>query len=67
MREAQVTHIAKLEDADAVEGTLLDFLSALSADRLALPPEKVVRQAARSLRVGVLARMLDELTAGETP
>jgi hypothetical protein len=59
MKAAGVRHIAKLEDADAVERTFAAFLEELVAGRANPADEKAVMGASRASRVREFVEMLD--------
>jgi glycosyltransferase involved in cell wall biosynthesis len=63
LRHAGVRQIGKLEDSDAVESALSEFVEAVRAGR-AHPPEKsVVAASSRRARTGELAAVLDQVMA----
>ena len=61
LRQAGVTSIAALDDADAIRVALAAFLGALSGPGLPLPSPGMVRSHARSARAAQLAALFDEV------
>lgn len=66
MRDAGVTHLAKLEDEAEVKRALAAFLAALADGSASPPNDGAVRAASREARVQALARILDEVCGGGT-
>lgn len=63
LRSAGIHAIARLEDTEAVEAALVDFLTALRAGRASYPKESAIAAASRLARTRELAALMDGVAA----
>lgn len=63
MLEVGVAHVAPLEDVDAIRKTLLDFIEALTQDRVPRVPIGRIECFSRRSLTGALANVLERATA----